>query len=84
MNSRMRICRYPRGGVFEKHVDGQVFLPSMDLISHLTVMAYLNDIPESDGGATRFFNSSLIPLVDDKVMAKVQPEKGLCVIFPQK
>lgn len=82
MNNRLRICKYPSGGIFKKHSDAQAFLPGK--ISYLTVMAYLNDIPREFGGATRFFQQSAKsrPSDDHNVLASVQPEKGLVVIFP--
>ena len=55
LNPRVRICKYEAGGVFQKHRDGACVLLKRQLVSHLTVMAYLNDVDKQDGGATRFF-----------------------------
>ena len=55
LNPRLRICKYEAGGVFQKHRDGACVLPKKQLVSHLTVMAYLNPVDKNDGGATRFF-----------------------------
>ena len=55
LNPRLRICKYEAGGIFQKHRDGACVLPKKLLVSHLTVMAYLNPVDKNDGGATRFF-----------------------------
>eukprot|EP01041_Mallomonas_annulata_P004188 gene4188-8326_t len=78
MNSRLRLCKYGHAGVFQRHRDAHVAFSNV--YSHFTVMAYLNSIDQSQGGATRFFSSA----TEDSVKASVQPECGLVVIFPHK
>jgi len=76
MNNRLRICKYTKNGIFGQHRDASVSYDGMQ--SHFTVMAYLNDIDVSQGGATRFFTDS----DPETPQFSVQPEKGLVVIFP--
>lgn len=75
MNSRLRICKYNRNGIFAAHYDTHVFHDGLRSI--YTVMAYLNDVPDGQGGATRFFSEiepSSLPIY-------VKPKKGSVVIF---
>jgi hypothetical protein len=75
MNSRLRICKYNRNGIFAAHYDTPVFQDGLRSI--YTVMAYLNDVPDGQGGATRFFSEiepSSLPIY-------VKPKKGSVVIF---
>jgi len=83
LNNRLRICRYQKGGIFQQHYDAAVSFHDVSTNSvsqsKFTVMAYLNDIPEEDGGATRFYkHDGIIP------MMKIQPRRGHVVIFPHK
>lgn len=78
MNNRLRICKYPAGGIFGKHEDAEASFASFR--SRFTVMAYLNNISEEQGGATRFFEKTAMrPLA-----VKIQPAAGLVVIFPHQ
>ena len=83
MNPRMRLCKYGPGGIFQKHFDGPILLDD-NLISRITIMAYLNDIhPDEGGGATKFYNRQDYRRNTLSVLrAQVQPEAGLVVIFP--
>jgi hypothetical protein len=75
MNPRLRICKYNRNGIFAPHYDTPVCYDGLQSI--YTVMAYLNDVPDGQGGATRFFNEiepSSLPIC-------VKPKKGSVVIF---
>lgn len=78
LNSRLRFCKYGPGGVFKKHRDGHAHDPAANTHSSFTVMAYLNNVPAEDGGATRFYDSSK---KDASHTFSVQPEEGLVVIF---
>jgi len=75
MNPRLRICKYNRNGIFAAHYDTPVFQDGLRSI--YTVMAYLNDVHDGQGGSTRFFSEiepSSLPIY-------VKPKKGSVVIF---
>ncbi|CZR69187.1 uncharacterized protein PAC_19087 [Phialocephala subalpina] len=74
LNERFRLCRYLPGGKFSPHFDGQRFA-SVDSCSFQTVNIYLNTVPTSNGGATRFLT------IPQKVLAQVQPVLGTAAIF---
>lgn len=75
LNNLIRVCKYESGGIFQKHRDASISYNN--LISRYTVMAYLNDVNETDGGATRFYENGLIK-------HKIQPKAGSLVIFPHQ
>jgi hypothetical protein len=75
MNSRLRICKYNRNGIFAAHYDTPVFQDGLRSI--YTVMAYLNDVPDGQGGATRFFSE----IEPSSPPIYVKPKKGSVVIF---
>ena len=77
LNSQFRCCKYQSGGVFMVHEDSSVLFTNV-AESRLTVMAYFNEVPEENGGATRFFRSR----TDTNPVAKLQPKAGSVVIFP--
>jgi len=89
LNPRLRICKYPKGGVFKKHKDANVSIRGIG-VSHLTCMAYLSEIEEKDGGATRFYageyDKFACPVNYDEikliVKEKIQPKVGQMVVFP--
>ena len=82
-NPRMRICKYSSEGIFQRHQDGNCVLRKKRLQSYLTVMVYLNDVTDTEGGATRFYGRE-----EDgttwQVKQQVQPQAGLAVIFPHR
>jgi hypothetical protein len=88
LNECLRFCRYSPGGFFRAHCDAS-FRRSEEEMSLFTCMFYLDGSLE--GGATRFLEfdsslnqeTSLLPAADDQVVAKVQPEPGLCLLFFQ-
>ena len=75
MNPRLRICKYNRNGIFAPHYDSPVRHNGLQSI--YTVMAYLNDVPAGQGGATRFFSE----IEPDSPPIYVNPKKGSVVIF---
>jgi len=52
MNQRLRICKYNKSGKFAAHYDSPISHDGLESV--YTVMAYLNDVPREQGGATRF------------------------------
>jgi hypothetical protein len=80
-NPRMRICKYDSDGVFKRHQDGKCVLRKKRLESYLTVMVYLNDVSDADGGATRFYGRGE-DSSDWQVCEQVQPRAGTAVVFP--
>lgn len=61
--------RYQAGEYYHWHVDGD----NQELATRqLVALWYLNDVPESSGGATQFYYQN----------ASVQPEKGKLILFP--
>jgi len=85
VNECFRLCRYSPGGFFRAHTDG-IFTRNSEEMSLFTCMLYLDSGME--GGATRFLKPDQA-LVDCKqatesqVLASVQPEAGLCLLFFQ-
>lgn len=83
LNNRLRLCRYTKNGLFLQHYDAAAkFIDSSSnamLASKFTVMAYLNDIPDEEGGATRFYqHDGVSPTLS------IHPRRGHVVIFPHK
>ena len=76
LNSRFRGCRYQDGQQFVRHRDG-AFGDSHGSRSFLTLMLYLNDHSEFQGGHTRFYNDRW----DDQVVRSVPPETGTGIVF---
>ncbi len=70
LNPRFRFCRYRDGQQFTRHRDGA--WAQGNRRSWLTVMLYLNDASEFDGGATRF---------DDR---EVPPRAGQAIVFDHR
>jgi hypothetical protein len=75
MNPRLRICKYNRNGIFAAHYDTPIYQD--ELKSIYTVMAYLNDVPDGQGGTTRFFSE----IEPGSPPIYVKPKKGSVVIF---
>jgi len=80
LNERLRFLCYTPGQVFEEHCDGRYCRPhghpQAGDVSRVTVQLYLHDVPQSNGGATRFF-----PAEEDSVAH--QPEAGSVLLFTQ-
>ena len=75
MNQRLRICKYNKSGKFAAHYDSPISHDGLESV--YTVMAYLNDVPREQGGATRFFSEKtpgLPPIC-------IHPKRGSVVIF---
>ena len=64
-----QVQRYRKGDYYHWHIDGGSHQFSQ---RQLVLLWYLNDVPESSGGATEFLYQDI----------KVQPEKGKLVMFP--
>lgn len=75
MNQRLRICKYNQGGIFALHYDSPIFRNGLQ--STYTVMAYLNDLNEGEGGSTRFFSE----IEPDSPPIYLKPKQGSVVIF---
>ncbi len=75
LNSRFRGCRYRDGQKFTRHRDGAH--SEGDQRSFLTVMLYLNDGAEFEGGATRFYRDRYQPFPE----FSVAPKAGTGIIF---
>jgi len=88
LNECLRFCRYNPGGFFRPHCDA-CFKRSDEERSLFTCMLYLDG--GFDGGATRFLRldgsltdeNYLRLAADDQVLASLQPEAGLCLLFFQ-
>ncbi|KAE8440824.1 hypothetical protein EG329_006405 [Mollisiaceae sp. DMI_Dod_QoI] len=77
LNERFRLCRYLPGGKFSPHFDGKRFA-SVNEQSFMTVNIYLNTVPPSHHGSTRFLSPPLSP---SNVLSQVQPVLGTAAIF---
>ena len=75
MNPRLRICKYNRNGIFAPHYDSPVSYDGLQSI--YTVMAYLNDVPDGQGGATRFLSE----IEPGSSPIYVRPKKESVVVF---
>lgn len=88
LNECLRFCRYNPGGFFRPHCDA-CFKRSDEERSLFTCMFYLDG--SFNGGATRFlridgdltYENYLRLGADDQVLASLQPEAGLCLLFFQ-
>jgi len=88
LNECLRFCRYNPGGFFRPHCDA-CFKRSEEEMSLFTCMFYLDG--GFDGGATRFLRlggvltdeNYLKLAADDQVVASLEPEAGLCLLFFQ-
>lgn len=76
LNSRFRGCRYRHGQSFTRHRDGAHSTPCGQR-SFLTVMLYLNDSQEFQGGHTRFYEDRWRP----EPSLTVPPKAGTAIIF---
>ena len=76
LNERLRLLRYRPGDRFESHFDREV--PTDDGVhrSLVTVLLYLNDADDFEGGATLFEDTA-----DAKRFAAVAPACGRVVLF---
>jgi hypothetical protein len=80
LNPRLRISKYVKSGFFAPHYDTPV--SHNNLISNYTVLAYLNDVAEKDGGATRFYFEKDGEIYHGFRPLCVHPKRGSVVIFP--
>jgi predicted 2-oxoglutarate/Fe(II)-dependent dioxygenase YbiX len=76
LNPLFRGCRYRHGQNFTRHRDG-AHSPDQQRRSLLTVMLYLNDARDFQGGATRFYADRFTESSD----FEVKPEEGLGILF---
>ena len=76
LNPRFRGCRYRDGQKFVRHRDG-AFGDSDGSRSFLTLMLYLNDHSEFQGGHTRFYEDRW----DERVVRSVPPQTGTGIVF---
>jgi len=88
LNECLRFCRYNPGGFFRSHCDA-MYKRSEEEMSFFTCMFYLDS--GFGGGATRFLridgnltDKNYLKLAeDDQVLASLQPEAGMCLLFFQ-
>lgn len=76
LNLRFRGCRYRDGQRFSRHRDG-AYCPDPYHRSFLTVMVYLNDGTEFEGGSTRFYPDRWSP----RPCLTVAPRQGTGAVF---
>ncbi|MGE0490024.1 MAG: 2OG-Fe(II) oxygenase [Vulcanimicrobiota bacterium] len=76
LNSRFRGCRYRDGQQFSRHRDG-AYCPDAYHRSFLTVMVYLNEGSEFDGGSTRFYPDRW----SSQPCLTVAPRRGTGAVF---
>lgn len=76
LNSRFRSCRYQQGQAFTRHRDG-AHAEGEGRRSLLTLMLYLNDGAEFQGGSTRFYPDRWSPEAE----RNIRPQAGLGIIF---
>ncbi|EFC48717.1 2OG-Fe(II) oxygenase family protein [Naegleria gruberi] len=81
LNSRWRFCKYTPGQHFlAPHYDGCIELDG-DTRSFYTFMFYLNG--DYEEGRTTFIKSHTFPPAPPfEIKGHVEPEPGLCIIFP--
>lgn len=80
LNPRLRISKYVKSGFFAPHYDTPV--EYNDMTSNYTVIAYLNDVSENDGGSTRFYrNNSDNDIDTDFTPICIHPRNGSVVVF---
>ena len=75
LNSRFRSCRYRDGQAFTRHRDGAHAEGSCR--SLLTLMLYLNDASQFEGGSTRFYRDRW----SESVEREVPPRAGQGIVF---
>jgi WD40 repeat protein len=76
LNSRFRGCRYTDGQQFTRHRDGAHSQPDGSR-SFLTLMLYLNDHTEFQGGHTRFYSDRW----STELTRSVPPSTGTGIVF---
>ncbi|MEM6992026.1 MAG: 2OG-Fe(II) oxygenase [Myxococcota bacterium] len=76
LNARFRACRYQPGQSFCVHRDGAQ--ADAETRTFRTLMLYLNDASEFDGGATRFYGTR----DGTGPVHTVVPSAGLALVFP--
>ena len=76
LNDRLRLLRYRPGDRFESHFDREVPTDCGRHRSLVTVLLYLNDADNFEGGATLFEDTA-----DAKRFAAVAPARGRVVLF---
>jgi predicted 2-oxoglutarate/Fe(II)-dependent dioxygenase YbiX len=76
LNPRFRGCRYTNGQKFTRHRDGAHSLPDGSR-SFLTLMLYLNDHQEFQGGQTRFYPDRW----STEASRSVSPQTGMGIVF---
>lgn len=73
------LAHYEAGAFYERHRDRHQSrtAQSRTAESHrwISVLLYLNDVPEDSGGALTLYHQ------DGSVLTKIQPRKGLVVVF---
>jgi hypothetical protein len=76
INSRLRYCRYDNSEVFNIHRDGRYYKTESEY-SKLTLLLYLSDASDYEGGSTRFFTSNN----KETLLLDVKGNKGDVLIF---
>jgi hypothetical protein len=59
LNHDMLLAKYPSRGSFAPHTDGRT-IHDFNTRSFFSVIIFLNDIPEGQGGGTRFYQASAV------------------------
>ncbi|RDW67604.1 hypothetical protein BP6252_09000 [Coleophoma cylindrospora] len=83
LNEVWRLVRYDEGGIFGPHTDG-TRLADLNTQSFMTINIYLNTVPPSQGGSTRFLQSvvpSSAVLPASQILTSIQPNRGTALIF---
>jgi len=90
LNNCYRLCRYPPGGHFAPHFDGN-YVPSNNLRSFYTLNMYLNGHESFQDGRTHFLGDKQMLETNpetgkyqgckDNILGSVIPESGLALIF---
>ncbi|HEU0203578.1 MAG TPA: 2OG-Fe(II) oxygenase [Burkholderiaceae bacterium] len=88
LNERIRLCRYRAGQQFGIHQDG-VHHRGRDCRSKLTLMIYLTDAADFEGGDTLFYAAGpAVPAEGDDlvtpVVARVRPRAGSLIVFDHR
>jgi predicted 2-oxoglutarate/Fe(II)-dependent dioxygenase YbiX len=80
LNERLRFLRYTSGDYFRPHYDGTYEREDQTARSLLTVMVYLNDSSDMEGGDTIIFDD-FSHAFDTPILHRIKPKKGRVLVF---
>lgn len=80
VNERFRFCRYGAGQRFNLHQDG-IHHRGADCRSHLTLLLYLTDSADGDGGDTVFYAQGPGAPGGARELGRVRPQAGSLLLF---